>query len=158
MSKFKPTLEFNSVFDIDYGDLKANNIECIIFDLDNTLSPFEIEEPDNYLINFIKVLKQFFIVEIVTNRCGDKVNKFSEALEIDCIALAMKPLKRSFNKVLEKHNLSIEQVVVIGDQIFTDIWGANRLGIKSIFINHLGTEKNFYNTVTRNINKILIRK
>lgn len=158
MSKFKPTLEFNSVFDIDYGDLKANNIECIIFDLDNTLSPFEIEEPDNYLINFIKVLKQFFIVEIVTNRYGEKVNKFSESLGIDCVALAMKPLKRSFNKVLEKHNLSVEQVVVIGDQIFTDIWGANRLGIKSIFINHSGTEKNFYNTTTRKLNKILSGK
>ena len=137
MSKFYPDLYQKSIYDINYKKLKKEGIKCLLFDLDNTCIPYkESVASDKLKKLFDKLKKLGFKVILFSNSPTKRLKKFS-SLGVDYNALSLKPISYNFRKVLKKYNYKKEEVCIIGDQLFTDIYGGNKVGIKTCLIEPL---------------------
>lgn len=133
--KYFPTFKFKRVEDIPLELIQKNNIKCIMFDMDNTLVNLKYEST-NALKTWLKNAKDAGIIcYILSNsRREHKVKKVASMLDLEYILNAKKPKLDGFIKLQKKVNLPKENLVIIGDQIFTDILGGNRFGITTILV------------------------
>ena len=76
-----------------------------------------------------------FKVIIFSNSPKSRLEPFKKALNVDCCASARKPQKNKFLKVLKTYNYDLSEVAIIGDQLMTDIYGGNKVGIMTILVN-----------------------
>ncbi len=123
-----------SIFDIDYETLKKQGIHALFFDLDNTIIGYDQEHLDDEHRALITSLQKDFFVVILSNTSLSRVSKALEGLDVPYLFHATKPLKRGFRKALKISKTTIHETVMIGDQLMTDVFGANRMGIKTILI------------------------
>ncbi|MCS7186452.1 MAG: YqeG family HAD IIIA-type phosphatase [Armatimonadetes bacterium] len=134
----------SEITNISLTELWQSGIRVLFVDLDNTLTAWgsrEISEPVRRWIEEAKA--QGFQVVIVSNAgFRGRVAQVAEALGIIGIAAAGKPRRYVFRRYLEWKGLTVQQAVMIGDQIFTDILAAKRLGMKAILVEPL-TERRF---------------
>ena len=159
LNNFVPDIYQKSVYDINYKKLKKNGIKCLIFDLDNTLAPVNIKKPNKKLRDLIEDLKELkFKIIIVSNSPKKRVEPFKDILGVDSAYLSFKPLKTKYNKILKIYKLKISEVAAIGDQLLTDIWGANRMDILSILVNPIGINDYAITKVNRSIEPFIYNK
>lgn|SRR5574344_224190 len=156
MEKYVPDMYQSSIYVIDYNKLYNRGIRCILFDLDNTLAPVNIKEPTEELKKFIENLKKQFKIIIFSNGTKRRVKPFKETLNLDSYSFTCKPFQKNFNKILSNYKQS--EVVIIGDQLFTDIVGGNEAGITTILINPISKKDFILTKVNRVREKILMRK
>lgn len=142
MNKFIPKMYKKNIFDIDFEELRREkDIKVLLFDFDNT-----IIEKGNYEIskktkNLFSKLSDNFIVYIVSNSFDNKkLSKFSSELGIPYVGASMKPFAKGFKKIKFK-SIKNSQVAMIGDQLFTDVYGGNRMGYLSILVDPLVSGK-----------------
>jgi len=146
-----------SVFSIDYNKLYQKGYKGIIFDLDNTLvghgkpSTPEIDEL------FTKLHEIGFKTFILSDNGKNRIEEFLENIECPYIDNANKPNPANYLKALECMKLSKDEVVYVGDQIFTDILGANKAGIASILVKYIGYYDKQKIGIKRRIEKIILR-
>ncbi|MCS7165774.1 MAG: YqeG family HAD IIIA-type phosphatase [Candidatus Calescibacterium sp.] len=130
-----PTLVYDSIEKISVSKLKEMNVDTILLDLDNTLVPWNETSIPNEIYNYLLSLKkEGFKICIVSNALPMRVKRISEELNIPYIALAAKPSTKPLRKAIKLLQSKIENTVIIGDQLFTDILAGNRLGIKTILV------------------------
>lgn len=154
-----PDEKYNNIYEINYELLYKNGIRLLLFDLDNTLIPVNSNYIPERLPFLLKRLKEMgFRAAIISNRQESRVLEISESLNISSYYLAFKPLKRKFITILNDYDLSNKQIVMIGDQIITDIFGAKRMGIYSILVNPVIENELIYNKITQSINKKILKK
>ena len=143
LKQFIPHEFHQTVYDIDLEQLQKQGIKLILSDLDNTLISYDEDVPSKENIDFLKKVKELgFEIVLVSNNRPYRIKKYTDELrkegfDILGFANARKPLNiglkkayKSATKVYPK-----EEVVVIGDQLLTDIWGANRFDAYSILVN-----------------------
>ena len=145
MNKYIPNMYYKNIYEINYKLLKEKGIKCILFDLDNTLVEPHTKHSNEKLQKLFIELKKDFKVIIFSNSFITRLFPFKKELEVDINHTSLKPLKHSFNKVLKKYKFNKEEVVIIGDQIFTDIIGGNNVGINTILVDSI-TVKDFFIT------------
>ncbi len=139
LNLFVPDMYQKSIFEIDYKKLKTNGIKCIIFDLDNTLAPVNISSPDKRTKDLIEDLKAMkFKLIIMSNSKKKRVEPFKDILGLDSSYLSLKPLSKKYKKVMKIYNYKQTEIACIGDQLLTDILGANRMDFLSILVNPIG--------------------
>lgn len=154
-----PKLYCKRVTDITVEFLKENNLKALILDVDNTLIDFDrnllegIEEwQKNMHENHIKCI-------ILSNSNQKaKIEKIANTLNIPYIKLGAKPLKIGFKKALKKLDLPTENIAVVGDQIFTDVWGANRCKMFSILVEPIAEKDYLITKVKRPLENFVIKK
>ena len=152
MNKLKPTYYYPNIYKINYQKLKDNGIKCLLFDLDNTIASLEEKTPSKKLTNhFQKLTKLNFDIYIFSNATKKRVEPFKK-LNKTIIHFALKPLRINFNKLLRKYNKN--EVAIIGDQIFTDILGGNKVGITTILVDPI-TNKDL---IVTKLNRIIEKK
>ncbi len=135
IQNFSPDEYYNSILDIDLQKLKEEGIRGLLIDLDNTLLPWYSYTFDEKVKNWIKRAKEMgFKICVVSNGLAFRVKKLCEELDVPYIPRAVKPRLKGIKKALKILGLPQDQVVIIGDQIFTDIWAANKMGIRSILV------------------------
>ena len=132
----KPKVYINSIYNIDLKKLKEmKKIRGIIVDLDNTLVAWGGSEIDQRVIDWVKEAKKLELkICIVSNNNSNRVKKFAEILDVPYYSKIIKPFSISFINGLKILNTRKNETVVIGDQIFTDIWGGNRLKLFTILV------------------------
>ena len=146
-----------SVFSIDYNKLYQKGYKGIIFDLDNNLvghgkpSTPEIDEL------FTKLHEIGFKTFILSDNGKNRIEKFLENIECPYIDNANKPNPANYLKALEFMKLSKDEVVYVGDQVFTDILGANKAGIASILVKYIGYYDKQKIGIKRRIEKIILK-
>ncbi len=156
LKRFYPTHYYQSVKHIKYDELYKKGRKALIFDLDNTLAPFDIVEPDENIINFIKHLQDSgFKVCIVSNNKGNRVQIFNQKLGLPIVPKAGKPKLGGITKAMELLDAKKEECVIIGDQMFTDVWVGNRLGIVSILVKPIANRDEFTVKLKRGVEKIV---
>lgn len=138
MRLFKPSMYQKSIFTIPYQVLKKGDIKCLIFDLDNTLALIDEKKCPSEVCHLIKELKEQFLVVILSNNNKKRIEPYCRSLEVDGVAWAMKPFTRGLKKIQKKYNLKKENMVIIGDQLMTDIKAGTRFGIQTILVDPLG--------------------
>lgn len=136
LNYFRPNLFVKNINEINIFSLLKNGIKTVLIDLDNTLVPHFTKFPNKSAIAFIAKLTDAGIkVIVVSNNTKKRVETFCNFLRIDDFVYnAKKPLLTKVKKIIKKHNLDLDDIIVIGDQAITDIWMSNRLKLKSILV------------------------
>lgn len=157
---FKPSLYLPKYKDIDLLALKSQDIKLIICDLDNTLVPHFKILPTRENIKWIQNIKELDMkFVLLSNNKKKRVKKFAQKAGVDeYYGAAKKPLKKTFMKILNKHKIQPKNMVIIGDQIVTDIWLANRVKCNSILIQPLISSNNGFNGFNKILEKFIYSK
>lgn len=133
-----PHFYVSSLLEVDLQILTKRKIKGIICDMDNTLVSWEkdtVEAP--VLAWFQEVKEREFLACLVSNGLPLRVAAISQILDVPYVARAIKPRREPFQRAMKILNLLPEEIAVIGDQIFTDIWGGNRMGMMTILVEPL---------------------
>lgn len=154
MDIFIPDMYQKSIYEVNYKKLKKAGIKCILFDLDNTLVPYTTKEPNKQIKDLFAELNNDFKVIIMSNSGKNRLRPFKEKLNVDVAYKSHKPLKKKYLKIFEIYKLKPEEVASIGDQLMTDIYGGNRVGITTILVNRIGPIE----PITTRFNRIWERK
>lgn len=153
---FYPYEYVKNVFSIDYDKLYSKGYRGLIFDIDNTLVHHGDDSTDE-VDELFKYIQQIgFKTIILSNNSEERVKRFLKNINSPYIYDAKKPDTLNYLKAIEKLGLKKEEAAVIGDQIFTDIWGANKSGIPSILVEYLRKENETKIGKKRQIEKIIL--
>lgn len=156
---FVPSEYVKTVFDITPELLISKNIQGIITDLDNTLVEWDRPDATPLLIEWLKSMKDAGIqVVIVSNNNELRVKSFANPLGIPFIFQARKPMGRAFRKALAIMNVKKEQVVVIGDQMLTDIFGGNLNKMHTILVLPVAKSDGFFTRFNRLVERRIMKK
>ncbi len=132
---FKADFAFRRVNDITPSFLKKHDIKGLLLDLDNTLTTHDNPRPADGVLDWIKKIKENGIkMVIVSNNHPPRVKPFADMLGLEFISEGKKPLASGFNRAQKLMNIPFKNLAVVGDQIFTDMLGANLKRIKGIFV------------------------
>lgn len=157
--KLYPDYYCKNVMAISLDFLKEHNIKGIMLDVDNTLIDINKKMIDGAKEWHDKIKAEGIKSIILSNSNKvDKVKTVADILGIDYINLAKKPLKSGFKKAKEKLGLNEENIAVIGDQIFTDIIGANRCNMFSILVEPVSEKDLLITKWKRPIENWIIKK
>lgn len=157
--RFYPNLYVKNVQKITIEYLRENNIKALLLDVDNTLIDFykNMQEGTKKWCENLKREGIKFCILSNSNH-EEKVRSVSEKLDIHYIFFAMKPLKKGFRKAIEYINENPENIAMVGDQIFTDIIGANRMKMKSILVEPIEEKDILITRIKRPIENFVINK
>lgn len=156
---FKPDMYIKDIYSIDYNKLMNYGIKCILFDLDNTLVPYFKNKPTRKLKDFIERVKDMgFKVIIFSNSNKKRLTPFKNVLEVDCSYSSRKPFQKKFKKVLNDYKYKQSEVAIIGDQILTDIYGGNKMGIFTVLVNPITKKEAFITKLNRKLENKIIKK
>lgn len=158
MKKFIPNCYYKNVYEIDYDNLKENNIKCIMFDLDNTLALIDEGVPPERVINLIKRLNKKFDTYIVSNNNRKRIEEFCSHFDSVFVSFAMKPLSKGFRKIRKIGNYQKDEMCIVGDQLMTDILGGNRFGCYTILVDPLGEKDLKITSLNRFFEKKVLKK
>ena len=157
MDMFIPDIYQKSIYTINYKKLKKNGIKCLLFDLDNTIAPYKVIEPDQKVKELFASLEKDFKVIIISNSNKNRLRPFKEKLNVDVAFSSKKPFKTKYKKILELYNFKIDEVACIGDQLLTDILGANRMGFTSILVNRIAKYETIFTRFNRFFEKFILK-
>ncbi len=135
MKFLKPAVWYESVYDIDFEQLYKNGIRALFFDIDNTMAGYDEPEPSQKLTDFVHKLQDIgFKVAVLSNAKAGRAKYFSDLLKLEFEGHALKPRRKGFISLSERLGVKPSETAMIGDQLFTDIWGGNRYGSYSILV------------------------
>lgn len=158
MNIFYPDIYAKNIYTINYNKLKDKGIKCLVFDLDNTLVPVKAKMTTREVEIFIRRLRQNkFTVILMSNSPKKRVSLFKKSLDIPAFSFSMKPLKRKYKKMLKEYGFDLSEVACIGDQIMTDIWGANRMGFTSILVDKMTKEDFKWTKLNRVLESLILK-
>ncbi|MCI8999995.1 MAG: YqeG family HAD IIIA-type phosphatase [Clostridia bacterium] len=154
-----PKMYLKKVQEITYEMLQENNISGMILDVDNTLIDYDRNMPEG-VDNWCKSLKQKGIQFCIASNSNQKqkVEMVAKRLEIPYIYFAKKPLKSGLKRAAKVMELKPTQIALVGDQIFTDVLGANRMGMFSILVDPIEEKDIWMTRVKRPIEEYLKKK
>jgi uncharacterized protein len=158
MDIFIPDAYYQSIYKINYQKLKKRGVKCLLFDLDNTMAPYSKIEPDKKLKDLFAVLQSDFKVIILSNNNKNRLRPFKEKLNVDTAFSSKKPFKGKYKKILSMYHLKPGECAAVGDQLMTDILGANRMNMYSIFVNPLSEFEHPWTKINRFFERIIIKK
>lgn len=159
MEFYVPDIYKKSIYAVDYSKLKNNGIKCLLFDLDNTIVPYNEKVPPKKIIDLFKKLKDLgFKVIIFSNSGKRRLKNFKDTLEVDCCPRAFKPSTKKFFSVMKELSFNESEVAIIGDQIMTDVLGGNMTGITTILTNPISKKDFIFTKINRVRERRVIKK
>lgn len=159
MYKYLPDFYAKSIFDIDYRKLKKLGIKGILVDIDNTLVPMDVKHVTSNAKAWYKRMRELgFKVCILTNANKKRTDVFRNEFGIEGIHRGMKPNKKNYLKCAAMLNLEVSQCVMLGDQLFTDVKGAKKVGMLSVLTHSLHKNEIMYVKLKRFRERRIIEK
>lgn len=153
---FVPKLHLKSYKDLKIEKLKEKGIKAIVLDIDNTLVPFDVEKPDKEASDFLNYVIDSGVKPIViSNNHEKRVAEFVEGFDIPYYFESKKPLKRQYLKMQRDFDYKTNEIATMGDQLMTDVLGANRCGFYTILTHPLVKRDIFYTKPNRVLEQIM---
>ena len=132
---------FRKTVDITPDFLKSHGIKGIILDVDNTLTTHDNPVPAEGIKEWLENMRSSGIkLIIVSNNHPERVKPFADPLGLDFVSDSGKPLRKGYTAAMKKMGLTQKETAAVGDQLFTDIWGANFAHITSIYVKPIELE------------------
>ena len=132
---FIPGLITDELTDLTVEVLHQRGIRLLMLDFDNTIVPYTTNVPTEKMAAWLKEMNESEIqICVVSNSHNDRVKIFCDAYGIDCITHAKKPFTKGINECLTKYGTPAAEAALVGDQIYTDTFGANNAGILPILV------------------------
>ncbi len=132
--KFYPDVYVDSAYGIDYESLYADGYRGLIYDIDNTLVTHGASADERAAALFERLKNIGFACCLISNNDEERVNRFNDSVHVYTVCDAHKPSPEAYALAMERMGTDRDSTVCIGDQFFTDIFGANRAGIPSILV------------------------
>ena len=132
---FLPRLIVKELTDLTPSVLKQHGIRLLMMDFDNTIVPYTTDVPTDKIAAWLRHMQQSDIqLCVVSNSRKDRVRTFCEGFGIDCITHAQKPFTRGIRQCLARYKIRPSEAALVGDQIYTDTFGANNAGVMPILV------------------------
>lgn len=147
----------DSVFSIDYKKLFQKGYKGIIFDLDMTLVPHGADSTKEIDELFRTIHSEGLKTVLLTNNSEERVKRFIKNIDTLYLCDAQKPNAGGYLKAINLMEIQKDEAVFIGDQIFIDIYGANKCGIANILVHYVTAEEETNIGIRRNLEKIILK-
>ena len=151
-----PDRWISSTYAIDFQSFYDEGYRGIIFDIDNTLVPHGADADARAVELFERLKSMGFDICLVSNNKKPRVERFNKDVNVHYIFKAQKPYHRNYYIAAMMMHLSVGSVLCVGDQIFTDIYGANKSDIYSILVNPLDPHEEIQIVIKRFFEKIVL--
>lgn len=163
MKKFSPTYHAENIYGVDPAFFTQIGVKVLVLDLDNTLASHDEPLPSEKTRKLLKALQDEGLrLYIVSNNKKKRVDKYMASLNIPYLAAAYKPLTGRIRRFLKKEKVDLGELMMVGDQILTDVFCANKLGVKILLTDKLVVSDQWTTRINRLIDepirKRLIRK
>lgn len=158
MEIYVPDCYQENIFKINYELLKDKGIKCLLFDLDNTITPFNKKDVTEETKELFSNLKEKFTVILFSNSPKKRVSLIAGLLGIQYVDSAFKPSPKKFYETFKKYKVTENEVAIIGDQIVTDIKGGNNVGITTILTKPMSKYDPIWTKIGRSREKRIKKK
>ena len=156
LERFYPDYEAISAYKIDYEKLHRQGFRGIIFDIDNTLVPHGAPA-DRQAVRLFRSLKAIgFDTILLSNNKEPRVKPFSDQVKSRYIFKAGKPGKEGYEKAMQMMGTDSATTVFVGDQLFTDVWGAKKAGIRTYLVKPIHPKEEIQIVLKRKLEKIVL--
>ena len=153
---FYPKEYVRSTYEIDFEELYKEGYRGILFDIDNTLVPHDAPATRESIELFERLRAIGFATCLISNNKEPRVTPFAEAMKTLYVYKADKPSRKGFREGMERMGTDLSHTLFVGDQLFTDIWGANRTGIYSILVEPIDPKEEIQIVLKRYLEKIVL--
>ena len=162
MSKIKtlvPDYYFNTFCNATAEFLGSIGVKGIVLDIDNTLEPYENPTPSDAVLSWFDSLKAAGIkAAFVSNNGAERVEHFNKELGLPAYYKAGKPFKKNVLNALSDMGISPDEAIMMGDQIFTDVWAARNAGIRAILVPPIKDKTDVLTRTKRLLEKPIMKK
>lgn len=155
-NRFYPDEYVDSSYGIDYGVLYGRGIRGLLFDIDNTLVPHGKPETKEAVALFEKLHAMGFETCLISNNRKPRVEPFAKAMNTRYIFNAHKPSVKNYKRAMEEMGTDAGSTVFVGDQLFTDVYGAKRSGIYSILVKPIHPKEEIQIVLKRYLERIVL--
>lgn len=146
----------DSTYEIDFESWYQKGYRGVIFDIDNTLVPHGAPADDRALAFFKRLHALGFGTLMLSNNKEPRVKMFCDAVEAPYIYKAGKPKADGYRQAMKRLGTTAENTLFVGDQIFTDVWGANKAGIYSILVKPIHPKEEIQIVLKRYLERIVL--
>lgn len=157
LKRFYPDEWLSSAYAVDYEKLYGQGYRGVIYDIDNTLVNHGAPANEQSVRLFEQLRAIGFSTCLLSNNRKKRVAPFAEAVGSDYISLANKPAVKNYLAACSRMGVDKDQAVFIGDQLFTDVWGAKRAGIFNILVQPLNPKEEIQIVIKRQLERIVLR-
>lgn len=159
MKRLQPTFRLHRFTELTAEFLTRIGVEAILTDLDDTLAARDCFLPTEEVVQWISNLKKRGIrVCIISNNHEQRTEKFARALDLPYRFRAKKPAQKAILEGIRELGAAKEKTLLLGDQLFTDIAGAYRCGLRSVLVDPVGTYGGWFVQLKRRLEKPLRKK
>ena len=156
LKTFYPDQTSVSAYDIPYEELYERGIRALIFDIDHTLTEHGKPATERAIAWMERLKNIGFRVCLLSNNKEERVKMFNEKIHVDYIYKAGKPGRGGYERAMEKMGSTKETTVFVGDQLFTDVWGAKRTSIESWLVETIDPHEEIQIVLKRYLEKPIL--
>ena len=153
---FYPDHERDSAYEIDYRGLYQKGYRGVIFDIDNTLVPHGAPADDRSASLFEELRAIGYETMLLSNNKEPRVKLFHDGVGSPYIFKAGKPAKKGYEAAMERMGTVSETTLFVGDQLFTDVWGAKRAGITTYLVKPIHPKEEIQIVLKRYLERIVL--
>ena len=153
-----PDLMLDDIHQITPEFLFKKEIRGVLFDIDNTLAPYETAIPDAKLCQYFASLQNAgIIIGLISNNTKERVDLFNKEFCFFSMHKARKPSPKSIKRFIIEQRLRNNQVLFVGDQIFTDCLAAHRAGVECVIVKPLSQDPGIFFKIKRYLEKPFVK-
>lgn len=156
LEKFYPDRYVDSTYEIDFEDLYENGYRGVVFDIDNTLVMHNADADEKAKKLFYKLEQIGLKSCLLSNNQVERVERFNKEIGTKYIYNAHKPSIKNYQRAMELMGTKRENTIFVGDQIFTDVYGANRAGITTVLVKPIDPKEEIQIVLKRYLEKIVL--
>lgn len=156
LKQFYPEEYLESTYVIDFEQLYEEGYRGLLFDIDNTLVPHGMPADERAIALFKRLHSLGYTCMMLSNNKEPRVKSFCDMVDCQYIYKANKPGRACYEKGMERMGTDTSNTIFIGDQIFTDIWGAKNAGIRTILVKPIHPKEEIQIVLKRYLEKIVL--
>lgn len=153
---FYPDAYLESAYVIDFDALAEQGYRGVLFDIDNTLVPHGAPADGRALRLFARLRELGIDYCVISNNQIGRVKAFADAIQGKYIENAHKPSVKNYQKAVKMMGCATENVLFVGDQLFTDVWGAKRAGMRTVLVKPIHPKEEIQIVLKRYLEKIVL--
>lgn len=156
LERLYPNVYLDSTYDIDFEQYYQDGYRSIIFDIDNTLVPHGAPADQRAIALFKRLHALGYQTMMLSNNKEPRVKMFCDAVDAEYIYKAGKPNPANYREAMKRMHTDEKNTLFVGDQIFTDVWGANKAGIYSILVKPIHPKEEIQIVLKRYLEKVVL--
>ncbi len=156
LQRFYPDEYVDSAYGIDYQSLYKEGYRAVVYDIDNTLVEHGAPADERSKRLIAELMQMGYLVMMLSNNKEPRVKMFCDAVGTDYIYKAGKPAQKNYKKAMLHMKTTPQQTLFVGDQLFTDVWGAKKAGMRTYLVKPIHPKEEIQIVIKRFFEKIVL--